>query len=574
MTLVMKLALLFSPFIRLINSARRAVSQPIKRYFEPKPSDHVYELGTWRNDSSVQTKYGLVEGYSDKGVWCWKGIPYAAPPVGQLRWRAPLDPIPWLGIRKAKKFGSSAAQIMMFLGPSGSEDCLYLNIWRPMSSETELSVYLYIHGGGNSIGSSATSSYYGNAVVEKSNILYVSVNYRLGAMGWFMHPAVTNSGSPEDQSGNYGTLDLVKSLEWVRDNIRAFGGDPSNVTVAGESGGAFNTLSLLASPHAKGLFHRAVVESGLSFIWSPEVAEAESNLLLATLLVKDRKARDEEEAQQVINRMQDDEINSYFRSKSAFAITKSIPTMDFGMAAWRTIFTDGHVIPEDGYDVFSSEEWTNQIPVIIGCTKDEMKLFGWFRKNPPLNTPEYDLVWSYFSMLWRANGVDELVIKLASHSRAPVYVYRFDWGSVDEHGESVLPGKKGRELGAHHAAEIPFFYGMGGGDIALLTGKTHNKHNQPGREKLIDLCMSYLANFAKTGNPNLDELPHWPFWDNSEGVDKVLVLDAGFDDLRISYLKDKITTQDVLNLVNTELEGSERDLVLSMMDDDFLSFGK
>ena len=357
-----------------------------------------------------------------------------------------------------------------------------------------------------------------------------------------------------------------------RDNIRAFGGDPSNVTIAGESGGAFNVLSLLASPLAKGLFQRAVVESGLSLIWSIEEAKSQSDKLLTALLVKDKKARNEEEAQQVISKMQDDEINSYIRSKSAFTITKNIPTRDFGMAAWRTIFADGTVIPEEGYDIFSSEEWANQVPVIIGCTKDEMKLFGWFRKDPPLNTREYDLVWSYFSMLWRANGVDELAIKMTSRSGVPVYVYRFDWGSLDEHGESVLPGKKGQELGAHHAAEIPFFLGMGGGDIALLTGRTHNKRNQPGREKLTDLCMSYLANFAKTGNPNHDDLPVWPVWDNAEGLDKVLVLDEGFDNLRISYLKEKITPQDVIKLVKSELEEPERGLVLALIDDDFIPF--
>jgi para-nitrobenzyl esterase len=567
----MKIGSLFSPIIRLFTSVNRIVSQRIRQYYEPDPSDHTYVIGTWKDDSAVQTKYGLVVGFSDKGTWCWKGIPYATPPVGPLRWKAPLDPIPWLGTRKAKKFGSSAAQIMMFLGPGGSEDCLYLNIWRPKSSETELPVYLYIHGGGNSIGSSATSSYFGNAVAERSNLLYISVNYRLGAMGWFIHPAVTGTGSPEDQSGNYGTLDLVKALEWVQGNIRAFGGNPNNVTVAGESGGAFNVLSLLASPLAKGLFHRAIVESGLSFSWSPEEAEAQSNQLLAALLVKDRKARNEE-AQQVINKMHDNEIDAYLRSKSAFTIMKNIPTRDFGMAAWRTIFSDGNVIPEEGYDIFSSEEWTNQIPVIIGCTKDEMKLFGWFRNNPPLNTREYDLVWRYFSMLWRANGVDELAIKITSRSDAPVYVYRFDWGSVDEHGESVLPGKKGRALGAHHAAEIPFFLGMGGGDIALLTGKTHTKRNQLGREKLTDLCMSYMANFAKTGNPNYNDLPIWPPWNNAEGIDKGIILDAGFDNLQISYLKEKLTTQDVINLVRTELEGIERDSVLAMIDDDFLSF--
>ncbi len=563
----MKLGALFSPLIRLGYSAKRAISSPIKRYFAPKPSDHAYKIGDWNNDAIVQTKYGLVSGYSDKDTWCWKGIPYATPPVGELRWKAPIDPVPWLGIRKTRKFGNSAAQVMLFLGPMGSEDCLYLNIWRPKSSETELPVYLYIHGGGNSIGTSDTSSYYGNAVAGKSNLLYVSVNYRLGAMGWFMHPAVTGNGSPEDQSGNYGTLDLVKSLEWVRDNISSFGGNPNNVTVAGESGGAFNVLSLLVSPIAKGLFHRAVVESGLSLIWSPEVAKAQSERLLMALLLKDRKAKNEEEAQQVISKMRNDEINAYFMSKSAFTISKNIPARDFGMAEWRTIFTDGTVIPREGYDIFSSGEWASKVPVIIGCTKDEMKLFGWFRKDPPLNTREYDLVWKYHSMLWRANGVDEVVSKMTSRSDVPVYVYRFDWGSMDENGNSVLPGNKGRDFGAHHAAEIPFFLGMGEVDLALLTGKTHSKENQPGREKLTDLCMGYLANFAKSGNPNHEDLPNWPAWDNSEGLDKVIVLDAGIDDLRISYLKEKITTQNVIELVDSELEEPERGYVKALLDD-------
>ncbi len=563
----MKLAPLFSPFIKLVNSVKRVVSPRIKRYFEPKPSDRVYELGTWNNDPTVQTKYGVVAGYSDKGVWCWKGIPYATPPIGPLRWKAPLDPVPWLGTRKTRKFGSAAAQVMFILGPTGSEDCLYLNIWRPKSPETELPVYLWIHGGGNSIGSSATSSYFGNAMAEKSNLLYISVNYRLGAMGWFVHPAVTDSGSAEDQSGNFGTLDLVKVLEWVRDNIKAFGGDPNNVTIAGESGGAFNVLSLLSSPSAKGLFDRAVVESGLSFVWSIDDAKAQSEKLLVALLIKDRKAESEEEARSLISKMKDDDIDAYLRSKSAFTITKNIPTRDFGMAEWRTIFADGAVIPEEGYDRFSSEKWDNQVPVIIGCTKDEMKLFGYARASPPLNTREYDLVWNYHSLLWRANGVDGPASKMASHSNVPVYAYRFDWGTLDDNGQSVLPGNKGRELGAHHAAEIPFFLGMGTADLMMLIGKTHTKDNRLGRERLTELCMSYLANFARTGNPNGNGLPHWPAWGNAEGKNKLLVLDAGFNDLRLSYLKEMISIRSVVDLVNSELDEPERGKMLDMLSD-------
>ncbi len=550
---------------------KRAISPSIKRYFAPKPSDHTYVVGDWKNEAIVQTKYGQVSGYSDKGTWCWKGIPYATPPVEKLRWKAPLDPVPWLGIRRTRKFGNSAAQVMLILGPLGSEDCLYLNIWRPKTSETELPVYLYIHGGGNSIGSAATSSYFGNTVAKKSNMLYVSVNYRLGAMGWFFYPAVTGTGSPEDQSGNYGTLDLVKSLEWIKDNITAFGGDPNNVTIAGESGGAFNVLSLLVSPSAQGLFHRAVVESGIASVWSTEEASTQSEELLVALLIKDRKVANEGEAQKYISAMQNDEINEYLRSKSAFTITKGIPTMDFGMAQWRTIFADGAVIPKDGYDVFSSGDWANKVPVIIGCTKDEMKLFGHFRKDTSLSAREYDLVWGYHSTLWRANGVDNPASKMTSKSEIPVYVYRFDWGSPDENGVSVLPGNKGQQLGAHHGAEIPFFLGTGGSEFALLIGKTHTKDNQPGREKLTDLCMNYLANFARSGNPNNDRLPQWPKWNNTEGKDKVLVLDADFADLKISYLSDRITIQDTIERINSNLEEPLRGKVLTMLEN-FIGF--
>ncbi|MHA2332871.1 MAG: carboxylesterase/lipase family protein [Candidatus Hodarchaeales archaeon] len=546
---------------------KRAVSPYISRLSALKPSDTTFKLGTWNNDATVQTKHGLISGFSDESSWCWKGIPYATPPVGPLRWKAPLDPIPWIGTRKTRKFGNSAAQIMAIMGPTGSEDCLYLNIWRPKGSETKLPVYLYIHGGGNSIGTSAVVDYYGNAVAEKSNLLYISVNYRLGAMGWFMHPAVTGSGSPEDQSGNFGTLDLIKSLEWVRDNIKAFGGDPNNVTIAGESGGAFNVLSLLISPTAKGLFHRAISESGLSFIWNTDTAKAQSNSLLVKLLIKDRKAKNQEEAEQITNKMSENEINDYFRSKSAFKITKSIPTRDFGMADWRTIFTDGTVIPKDGYGVFSSGEWVNKVPLIIGCTKDELKLFGYFRKDPPRNTREYDLIWGYRSLLWRVSGLDSLVLQMTSNTNVPVHAYRFDWGSPDVNGLSVLPGNMGRDLGAHHAAEIPFFLGMGMGAITMMIGKTHTKRNRLGRERLTNLCMNYLANFARTGNPNGENIPHWPPWDSTEGKKKILVLDAGIEELRLSYLKDIVTVEGVLDLINSELKEPELGKMLTILDE-------
>ena len=572
MSLIIKLAYLFSPFIRLVNLIKRMLSPLFSHFRALEPSNTTFKLGLWNDNALVKTKHGLVSGFLDKGSWCWKGIPYADPPIGPLRWKAPLDPTPWIGTRKTRKFGNSAAQFMPFLGPIGSEDCLYLNIWRPKSPENMLPVYFYIHGGGNSIGSSAEVGYYGNAVVEKSNLLYISVNYRLGPMGWFIHPAVTNNGSPEDKSGNFGTLDLIKALEWVRDNIEAFGGDPKNVTIAGESGGAFNVLSLLISPLAKGLFHHAIAESGLSHISSTNMAESQSTDLLINLLIEDHKAKNQIEAKKVIDKLSEKEVNEFLRSKSAFKISKCIPKIDFGMAEWRTIFTDGIIIPKEGYEIFSSGDWANKVPIIIGCTKDELKLFGNFRKDPPKNTRKYDLVWSYRSLLWRVSGLDSLVSKMFSKTNIPIYAYRFDWGSPDKDGMSVLPKEMGRNLGAHHAAEIPFFLGMGNSSIFLLIGKTHTKRNRLGRERLTDLCMKYLANFTRTGNPNEDGLPYWYPWDNAKGKDKILVLDAGIDDLRISYLDDILTVKSVIDLINFELKEPELGIILSYLDET-LPFG-
>ncbi|MFW9827248.1 MAG: carboxylesterase/lipase family protein [Candidatus Thorarchaeota archaeon] len=572
MSLIIKLAYFFSPFIRIINLIKRKVSTYISHFRSLEPSNTTFKLGSWNDDSLVQTKYGLVDGFSDKGSWCWKGIPYANPPIGSLRWKAPLDPTPWIGIRKTKKFGSSAAQFMPFLGSMGSEDCLYLNIWRSKTLETNLPVYLYIHGGGNSISSSAEVSYYGNAIVEKSDLLYISVNYRLGAMGWFIHPSVTNTGSPEDKSGNFGTLDLIKALEWVKDNIEAFGGDPNNVTIAGESGGAFNVLSLIISPPAEGLFHHAIAESGSSLIWSTKTAETQSIELLINLLIKDRKAKNQVEAERILDKMSGKEIEEYLRSKSSFQILKHIPKMDFGMSQWRTIFTDGAVIPKEGYDIFLTGDWANKVPIIIGCTKDELKLFGRFRKDPPMNTRMYDLVWTYRSLLWRVSGLDSLVCKMYSNTNLPIFAYRFDWGSPDKDGVSVLPKEMGRNLGAHHAAEIPFFLGMSKSSISMLIGKTHTKHNRLGRERLKDLCMNYLANFARTGNPNGEGLPYWYPWDNTKEKDKILVLDAGTDDLRISYLNDILTVKSVIELINIELKEPELGTILSYLDE-MIPFG-
>ncbi|HEY6338204.1 MAG TPA: carboxylesterase family protein, partial [Candidatus Sulfotelmatobacter sp.] len=214
----------------------------------------------------VKTSSGAVEGKADGPVHAFLGIPYAAPPVGDLRWKAPMPPAKWDGVRKATDFGSHCMQgpvfgDMTFHDPGGSEDCLTLNVWLPAKPPSaKLPVMVWIYGGGFQIGATSQSVYDGTALAEQGVVL-VSINYRVGVLGFLAHPELDKE-SPHGASGNYGLMDMVAGLEWVKRNISAFGGDPGNVTIFGQSGGGGKVMRLMHMPVAKGLFHRVIAESG------------------------------------------------------------------------------------------------------------------------------------------------------------------------------------------------------------------------------------------------------------------------------------------------------------------------
>ena len=229
----------------------------------------------WHNDDPIaKTDYGKLKGYVDenKEVLVWKGVPYAKPPVGDLRWKAPEDPEPWHGVRDATSPAKKCTQLLTTdewirtgaVDPDSSEDCLYVDIYRPERptyQHEKLPVYVWIHGGSNNFGSAR--QYDGSVLAAESDVVVVVVQYRLGPIGWFYHPALQTGGADIlSDSGNFGTLDHAQALKWIRENIDAFGGNPHNVTVTGESAGAHNTMNMVISPLGKGLFHRAMSESG------------------------------------------------------------------------------------------------------------------------------------------------------------------------------------------------------------------------------------------------------------------------------------------------------------------------
>ena len=506
------------------------------------------------------TAYGAVKGLAAESViedrpiqtYAWLGVPYASPPTGALRWKAPRPPEKWDGIKQTIAFGPACVQYAGLMstmdcdqigGLTGSEDCLYLNIWRPRSEDKKLPVFFWIHGGGNSVGQSAMSLYNGSNFAGQNNFVFVSINYRLGPMGWFLHPAL-KSGDPLDDSGNYGTLDLIQALKWVNENIAEFGGDPGNVTIAGESAGGINVFSLLVSPLAAGLFHHAIVESGVPLGVSRKAGEQSSQEFLQKLAVQDGLAPTEEAAEKFLAQKDAAWIAAWLRSKSAKEIFSVYEHTAFGnLRGWSNTFVDGTVLTQSPWASLEQGKY-NQVPFLGGNNREEAKLFlplvmsnltepklcGLIKSiNPdqpevrlldymdPLYYPVYEPLAVVTGYGFQQVGVDHPA-RLMSKHQDRIYLYRFAWDEEPKPLDFVI--------GAGHGMEMPFVFGNFGKDSDSVLRFAWSKTNQPGRMELSNRMMTYWANFARTGNPNAPGLPDWPACCSRPGGARRMVLDA------------------------------------------------
>ncbi|MCK4828950.1 carboxylesterase family protein, partial [bacterium] len=376
---------------------------------------------TWKPEIIVTTLNGKLKGYeSSPDTFAWKAIPYAKPPIGELRWKAPQDPDPWTDVREATEFCDRCSQYMPGLAIGGKEDCLYLNIWRPKSAETGLPVYFWIHGGGNSVWTASWALFDGVKMARKSNMVIVTINFRLGPMGWFTHPALRHDKNAKDDSGNYGTLDIIKALEWVRDNIEAFGGDPGNIAIAGESAGAWNVLSLLISPIAKGLFHKAIVQSGRQTVNPISTGDAHVNAVVERLLANDGTVADKSASKAHLAKMSNAEIEKYLRSKTPGEILKGHEMRFATMIKFPNIFADGTVVSKDGFNALKEPNGYNQVPIILGSNKEEVKLFmGFGSYYDKLDHATYQKATQAKSDEWKLDGVDNVAKKLTAHKTQP-----------------------------------------------------------------------------------------------------------------------------------------------------------
>jgi para-nitrobenzyl esterase len=516
------------------------------------------------DNTIVDTKYGMVEGYKVDGfdVIAWKGLPYAKPPVGDLRWKKPENPASWSGIRDASEYGNRCR--------GNEEDCLYLNVWSPDSKgkKGELPVFFYIHGGSNTGGSGQAAW---ETTAQEYNAVVVSINYRVGAMGWFSHPAL-KTGDMMDDSGNFGLLDQVKALQWVQDNIEKFGGDRENVTIVGASAGAQNVSYLMHTHLAKDLFHKAIMESNYPGIRPVSAAYKSSKQVLYNLLVADGSAADTAEAKLQADGMSDAEIKEYFYSKSRAEIRGVYYNSYWGGINWGDFYRDdlitdddimppaivqdtdnrpefvytigdGYVLPNDiDFADFSAGHGYPK-PTVIGTTLNENNAWNayWpfnFREDTPLETLVDEAVdpgfWAYSPLTgWNqypglygsipeefmANYkfgtelLDELDMYLGAQllarnmamaeSKVPVYVYRFDWGASPERNYKIPEEEAWKfYVGAPHTQEYDFFWqrfvGHGPGDSS---GYEFNDDNLEGRQALSEAALAYLYEFIhdKTG---------------------------------------------------------------------------
>ena len=507
-----------------------------------------------------QINAGQIVGYQEpNGTLAWRGIPFATPPVGELRWKAPRPPRPWEGVREALEFGSACPQRGLGGGTStitGTEDCLYLNVWQPPRSQTERPVMFWIHGGANHIGEAATPLYHGANLAAAHDVVVVSINYRLGPFGWLTHPGLRLSGNPADDSGNYGTLDILRALEWVRENIAQFNGDPDNVTIFGESAGGFNVLTMMVSPRAIGLYHKAIVQSGGLTINPFSVAEnfrddkesgsnSSSRELVNRLLVADGQAIDRQQAKVLQLSMTDADVAGVLHRASPAQLLSAQGGGMMGGTPY--IFGDGYVLPAEAQadEIFTDASNYNVTPVILGTNRDEVKLFLAMSPNVTdrffgipyriRDTASYNRDAAYGTDAWKLRAVDRLAERLHDTQGDSVFTYRFDWDEL----RSVMTLDLARLFGAAHAFEIPFMFGNF--DLIDRT-MVIDDDLIPARNALSASMMSYWAQFAYTGSPSRGRDGReieWTGWKNGAKTNKrLLILDSRADGgIRMSSIR-------------------------------------
>jgi para-nitrobenzyl esterase len=456
--------------------------------------------------TTAKVEQGVLQGTKEDGLTVYRGIPFAAPPVGDRRWRAPQPAAKWTGVRPADKFAPQCVQGGFGPPPNGgkppamSEDCLYLNVWTPARSASDrIPVLVWIYGGGFNGGATSIPTYSGEVLARKGVVL-ASIAYRVGSLGFLAHPELS-AESPEHVSGNYGLLDMIAALQWIRKNIAAFGGDPHKVTIFGESAGGIAVSMLCASPLAKGLFDGAVSESGGSF-GPPRSAGAPGENM--------RKLADAERAGALLARTAGAASLADLRKLPADKILATTRGL-----AWPII--DGWVIPNDQYTLYAAKQF-NDVPVLIGYNSDEGASFSHDRTPREYMEGVHKRYAGFADSLLKAYPVGETAVPKTARDlsrdaafgwhtwvwaelqsklgKSKVFYYYFD-----QHPEPPANSPQ-PDLGAPHGREVAYVFGH--------LNELHNEQPTEADRAISDAMSTYWTNFAKYVDPNGKGMPNWP----------------------------------------------------------------
>ena len=486
----------------------------------------------------VITSSGKVKGYLENNVFNYDDIPFAKPPIGDLRWKAPRE-VMNSNIIISKKTNNFCIQEPSSMGGApgdgifaGSEDCLYLDIKSPKKkSSSLLPVMFWIHGGGNTSGLKDLYDY--SKMVRRHDVIVVTINYRLGAFGWFTHPYIQGNQEGIDKTSNFGTLDIIQALKWVNNNIELFGGDSNNITIFGESAGGHNVLSLMVAPQARGLFHKAISQSGYTTSLSTKQAYkiAESSSLfnhtsneVVNRLIPNHKELSPKDNYNLLLELSAEDFFGQYSDKSNLEVP--------------LLTNDGIVIPKKGLEKsLSDKRHVADIPFMAGSNRDEVKL--WIGTAEYFVELDYSIIGSilgiprvslkdedtfeafnyYRSEAWKIRGVIEPISSLNKIGNKNTYAYKFDW---DDHRRFIVADFK-KLIGASHGTEISLVTGNnklveGYGFLIYPAG--------PSKRFISKNMMLFWSNFAKNGKPGLSTNGiNWDLYNHIEGSKNFMVLD-------------------------------------------------